>query len=720
MILGLLTALAGPTVDDLDAELRLLEARQEELVTAVETRGGFDSAARELEVFQEALYAFLIEDHATAAMGFHVLLNMGTTDPVLIEDAEWYLAASFERMGFHEVAATRLAEMAGSSHPLRDDALAALVRLRAEVGPADAFRDVYQRALQSQRIRSTPELTYVLARAQYDLGDLDEARRVLAEVPADSSHGVRARYMLGVVHLRKGEVDAALDLFERLSGASATLQVEAHARDLASLAVARIHFDRKEHDAAADWYGRVAGLESVLDPSLVESIWNQVSLEDWGSTLLAFGYLEHVRPGHRDAGRMRLLEGHVLYRMGRQAEAEATYERVRELFESIVERLELLDMEAPDTIALLREPERWRPGEGLPPKWALDDLVDVEGVDAALAMRSDALWVERELEECEALVREITDALSTDGAIGRFQIYRQEVDAQLDSVLRLRVLLMQDEAERLYLAGAISRKRANELLDALEMDLGRVVSGGSIRADRYTRVGELRADRRALRAQLEVQEVTGTRVQLQAVEAELRALEAERKAPPWAPAELDRLEGRRAELRALRNDGFDGGVVDLLHTELDLQVEATASLRSRIDRDEASARIPIEATLHTEAQRIAAIGDGLDGMQGRVAGVWAERSSSAVASVTADVMDGLMQAEAGLGDVMWLRLLDTRDAIEAAQETHRRDLERLEATFDHLRTRGQYDLKPETKAPVDLTLGFSTLAPSFLPVQDTE
>lgn len=689
MILTLLAlAFAGP-IDDLSSEADLLGERRAELLDAIETRGGFDTGAREVELFERALTELLIGDPAEAAMGFYVLLNMGSTDAELVMDSEWYLAESMAAMGFHELAAQRFQALADGSHPFKNQALAELIRLRADHGPAEAFREVYERGLAANRIRPTAEFSYVLGRAQYDLGNAIEARRVLSEVEAGTDYFVRARYVMAVMDLQADDLESARAGFEFLADLPTTVTAEKLATELAALAVARIHFHRKSFDDAGDWYGRVATLESVLDDSLVENIWTQVALEDWGATLLSFGYFHHLRPDHHDAGRMRVLEGHVLYKMGRHSEAEVAYERVRDLYRSIIERMNLLDMTDVTTVQLLREPDRWQPGRGLPPKWALLDFLDQEGVVEGLALQADIHWLVDELEAIEELLRAIGDALSTNGAIGRFQIYRQEADTQVDLLVQLRLRLLVAEVGGLVRAGILSRKRGDALIVELENDLHQRVATSVARSDRFTRIGELRADRRTLLAQLVVQEVEATRAQVQAVEGELVRLERDRRGPAYTQAEFEQLAALRARVTGLRAPGYDAGPADALHSRLDVELRDSLAARARVDADEAAARAPIVQILETETRQLAAFQSELVDRSADVAEVWHERAESGRTAVTTYVSDGLMQAEAGLGDVVWLALLDTRDRVESVQDEQRQAITAMEALFQMLRERGQ-------------------------------
>lgn len=681
-------ALAAP-FDDLTAEAQQIAVRRDDLEVAVATRAGFDTASREDALFTEALAALQVGDPATAAMGFHVLVNLGSTRSGLVSDAEWHLARALEAMGLHELAARRFQALVDAEHPLADLALADLIQLRATHGPPAAFAEVYARGVDANRVRPTDEFTYVLGRAQYDMAAYDVADGIFASIPATSPFYVRAQYVRAVIDLRADDLDAALVRFEQLAFTPSPVAAERLAGELAALAVARIHFHRKDFDAAGDWYGRIASLESVLDDSLVESIWTTVALEDWGTTLLSFGYFHHLRPDHRDAGRMRVLEGHVLYKMGRHDEAEVAYERVRDLYRSVLERLELLDPTAPRTVRLLEEPTRWRAGVGLPPRWALLDVLDQEGVPEGLRLQADVHWLEDEIASIAELLRELTDALSTEGAIGRFQIFRQEIDSQVDLLIQLRIRALQEEVEQLERLGVVSRRRASEVEARLASAFQDAIDAGIARSLAFTRVGELRADRRALRRQLALQDDPSIRIQLDAIEDELRSLEALRLRPARPAAAFAELVALQREVEQLRGDGYDPSIADALHADLDVQLAETTVIRDRIDADEREARQPILDTIAREQAQLPALRDELAQRSADVERVWTARFAAGVDAVSTDVEDALMQAEAGLGDVVWLALLDTRDRIEAVQAEQQQATTAMEDLFRSLRMRGE-------------------------------
>ncbi len=686
MIVAWLTALAAPAIEDVELQLGLLEDRRAELVRAVETRAGFERHARELALYEEALYAYLVGDPAEAALGFHVLLHLGSADPSLRDDALWYLAKSYQKMGFHELAAERLEQIASSAHPLRDEALVALVQLRAEAGPPEAFRDVYERSIRNARIRSTSALQYQLGKALYTLEQFQDAEQVLRTVSFGGSHGIRARYVRGVIALRSGDRPGAQQHFIAASEAFPVSEAERHARDLAILAVARLHHAEGAYREAAAWYGRIGPDSKVLDQASVEGVWTQVALEDWGEALLRLGYLRHLLPHHRERARLQFLEAEVLHERGDLDGAEVGYGRSAAHLESVVERLQLLDLDAISTERLLLDPLRWRPGEGLPPPWALGDLVDADGFMPALVARRGARWVREQLDATRRLVVEIREALDGGGAVGRFQVYRQEVDAQLDVLLQLRVAVLLHEVDRLVQSGGIGRREAKAQRERLEGELERLVERTAARAERYTRVGELRADRRALRRQLEVQEVEATRTLLRAVEAELFRLEEQRRALPYTAEELAASEALRASIHGLRP-------ADLplepspLHPWIDQQIEEVAALRQQIDAAEEAALRDIDATLDDEVQRLEAIERVLIPTEQRVARMWTERSRAGRAAVVEAIAVDAARAEGRLGDVAWARLLETRDRIERLQEERQRLEERLERRYRYLRLR---------------------------------
>ncbi len=328
---GLLAApaAAGELPDTLrELEIAVLDAEGDraELSGKVRLEAGFASEVREKQLFEDALYAYLLEDWPEAAIRFHVLANLGTTDGVLLQDSEWYLADSLYQMGFIEMSAREFTAVAGdSSHPFRDDALERLLLLYAEHGPAEAFERTYQRALAEQRLRVNTRLTYTLGKSRYLLGHVDEALPVFERVPATSEWFVRAQYFAGVCEIRLGRLEAAKARFQQIADDELSNPFEQWAQDLSQLAVARLLIELGEPEEASLWYLRVRADSPVIDEARQEIAWAWIRAEQPLAALDALERFRRAHPDHPAVGESRVLTGHVYFDETLYHQAEQEY-----------------------------------------------------------------------------------------------------------------------------------------------------------------------------------------------------------------------------------------------------------------------------------------------------------------------------------------------------------------------------------------------------------
>ena len=175
----------------------------------------------------DALRAYTQERYAEAAAGFAHVLEGGTGDaPSRLAQAELFLAKSLYHLGLYHASAAAFDELTrrGAEHPYFEVSLRWLAMLAERLPePSDVILAVgrYDAAQLAQL--DTPEtrahyahLTYLLGRARYGEGRLEEAVRLLRRVPERSRHGLEARFFEGVSHVRLRRARPALAAFRRV------------------------------------------------------------------------------------------------------------------------------------------------------------------------------------------------------------------------------------------------------------------------------------------------------------------------------------------------------------------------------------------------------------------------------------------------------------------------------------------------------------------------
>lgn len=205
-----------------------------------------------------ALRAYASERYAEAAAGFAAVLEGGTDDaPARVAQAELFLAKCLYHLGLYHASAAAFDEVTrrGTEHPYFEASLRWLAMLAERLPePSDVITAVgrYDAAQLGQL--DTPEtrehyahLTYLLGRARYAEGRLEEAVRLLRRVPERSRHGLEARFFEGVSHVRQRRARPALAAFRRVVDAVGAGRTGGHPephrmRDLAWLSIARLYY----------------------------------------------------------------------------------------------------------------------------------------------------------------------------------------------------------------------------------------------------------------------------------------------------------------------------------------------------------------------------------------------------------------------------------------------------------------------------------------------
>jgi hypothetical protein len=192
-----------------------------------------------------------------------------------VEQAELALARCLFTLGYVTTSASVADAIATRpDHRGRLATLELLTRLgerlpdpRAVVGTVSHYREG---ELVHAEPRQLGTLRYLLGRARYDAGELDEAAALFASVPAGHRFHVPARYLEGMSHVRARHARPAIAAFEAVLAASQGSAGEGSGerdryRDLARLALARVRYTAARPGQGELDARRVALLEDALE-----------------------------------------------------------------------------------------------------------------------------------------------------------------------------------------------------------------------------------------------------------------------------------------------------------------------------------------------------------------------------------------------------------------------------------------------------------------------
>jgi hypothetical protein len=261
-------------------------------------------AAQDVATYNQALTAYNAGRLDTAAPLFFALSNEAW-DEAIRAKSEYYLAQTFVQKGLPVSALITYAHIvnAGPAHPSYLQAVEGLVDLQQRLNEQNLIPSILDKAytpeVRDRWVQLPPEvlarINYLVGTASQRRGRFEEARALLEAVPQDSRVYARARYLLGVVLAdprfpgRPGEAQAldtkALKAFQQALEAKGEQLGHDEVKQLALLALGRVHYGRREYPQAIAAYEAVPRYARFWDLALFENGFARFQGEDFGGAL---------------------------------------------------------------------------------------------------------------------------------------------------------------------------------------------------------------------------------------------------------------------------------------------------------------------------------------------------------------------------------------------------------------------------------------------------
>ena len=618
------TALAG----DYAANVSTLSSLIDDLEARVAGDRGFVDDAEAERRFGDALYAYMTDDYLAAAESFF-LLSRVVTDPGLRGDSQWYLADSLYQLGTLDLAEETLLAIDGDpSNPFRVDAAHRLLDLYASSRRGEDFLRYYARSV--DHIPTGDRLTYTLGKSFYLLGELERAHEILEDIPRESAHYTRARYVLGAIHVIDGNLEEAATHFKDNLSMSIDDHADRQVSDLTVIALARLAFDRGDYVEATEYYGRIGGDSDYVPEQLFEQMWAFVRLEDDLRALESLELFLLRFPDHPNAGRLRLARGHLQMRQGKWADATAEYEQVI---------------------------EDYRPLQGAAyedlPIWFQEQIAAEPDFAAAQTIVTSLQQQRDQLQLSEQMIAELTDTLAEE------PVLRRHHEMYIDTAMGLKISLV-------LAMNVLS-------VDARTLPSNRK-EGRSKLADLRTRRGELIRRLKAIEAheKLPVAEARAANTNLLQLRDDV----------------IGQWTAQRAYRRAsgkTRDDDKAEEVIETL-TTLTERLHRTFEV---VQTQSARAVDPLRKTLALESLAVRDAGIEQAALTAVGEAVLRDAEADGVISLDGFVTGAIRQADMGLADAAWSELLDTVEEKEEIMIERNEKLKLLASTMDGMRNRGR-------------------------------
>ena len=518
-LVGLLALLisanaSGREIEDRVAALAVdidqIVAVSQDLETKVAPGRGFITEDQAIQRFQDHVYLHMIGEYELAAEGFFALVTTAAlSDSGLHRDAEWYLAETLFQMGNYVTAEARFQVIAeDENHPFRDDGVRRLLELYAATNQTRSFYHYYERDIVRGRVKPSDLITYTVAKSFYQQGDLVQAKSHLLEIGENSNFFRKARYFLGAVMTREGDLEAAAGYFREVAELPINTLEDRQLLDLSLLALGRIYYELGDFGQASEFYSKISGDSEYLADKLYEIVWSFIKQAEIDPELVSLAQardaeardevtdaLNHTQqalrgveifllafPEHEFTAQLKLLEGHLHMQVARYDGAISTYEKTTSVYDAALSAYEQVIVDyTPVKEYFGRLADSDEEGKeyfkavltsgGTAAHSKLDSMpAYARAMMAADKDLAHAMTVYRELGRqdrnirvSERLIDELSAILSTSSTIGGFEEIRYE--ALLNSSLSVdkQLLLLEYEEEWLVESSADAKSLASDL-----------------------------------------------------------------------------------------------------------------------------------------------------------------------------------------------------------------------------------------------------------------
>ncbi len=192
---------------------------------------------------------------------------------------------------------------------------------------------------------ATAELAYLRGRIAFDAGQLEQAVEAFEQVGPRSRFHAQARFLTGVVHVRRGQLGEAEGAF-----CAAAQPNEGHAlfaderllrvRDRSWLALGRIAHEQGRAEDAFYYYFQVPQDSERVAEALFEAAFAMYEGEDYETALDLLDQLRARFPRTAAADEAALLRGYLYLGSCRFEEADELFQAYRSRFEPVLELTE--------------------------------------------------------------------------------------------------------------------------------------------------------------------------------------------------------------------------------------------------------------------------------------------------------------------------------------------------------------------------------------------
>ena len=630
--------------------------------------------------------------------------------------AQLQLARSLYEDGYYRLSQRHLLDIMKTGSGLeRTEGIVLLLQVAVRTGDWEEINTVLAN---DKSFQNSPAYAYIVGRAMFLQGQDDAARASLEKAAAGKDEWmVKANYLLGVLDTRTKDFDKALARFRAVAASTVAFKGAELARELAILAVARIHYETGNWSGALDAYQQIRETSVNFPAVLYEMGWTHIRMDDYANAKQKFELLLIAYPEDRHAFETRKLLADISRELGQYDEAATTYQKLVDEFEPVMTQMRDESSQLHERQARIRS--QFASGEfgdvQIIPDRARGMVAvdhDVRRVDDMIGSLQDS---STNTQEADALIAEIRAALASDATVRNLPEFRKfnhsvqdirigalllcyeialeniEPSPELAQIAETVRGLPQNQRERdIYFAILTSDREAREArLHKLRLSAESMRQRTKIlkqwlhdgHASNLTEEERKTIDAKIVLFETQLQAIAQTQAEIEKKLVAARGSAGAEEETGWTE-ELDRMENAmtvfRADAASWKYREEFARAMDILSRlrQLDADIQTAtqarvADFRARLEREAAMLEIEKEKYVSVRSD----VGDTASHVSIRY---WH--------SVYEQIRNMVLNADLGLVDIAWL-LKDARSkALAAAMEERKKEREVLEQDFKQFLT----------------------------------
>ena len=297
---------------------------------------------------KKADFYFNKKDYISSGSIYYSIIISHEEKDAVWEEAVYKLAESLFR-NRNYISATRYFEMILTNildSKYKIDSLKRLISANYHLGNYSAAKKYYTEFIDiGYDISKDQDLLYYLAKSLFYDEQIEEAVNVFSSLTERGSYFPQSLYFLGVVELRKNNLDKALSFFERVAEITDGQKYYKFERvfDLAVLAAARIAFELEDLAKSVKYYVMLDKRSEHFAEAYYELCWTYIKREEYARAIDALRLIKYIAPDSIVVPRAEILEGSLLIKLRKYGEAMVVFNEVVKKYSSIKNELDSID-----------------------------------------------------------------------------------------------------------------------------------------------------------------------------------------------------------------------------------------------------------------------------------------------------------------------------------------------------------------------------------------